>query len=58
MSTADIIIVISVALLATVIIGFRFIRKKKTSCSGCSYAKGCDTYCAKIEPKDEEENEI
>ncbi len=54
MSPADIVIVVVVVLIAALIIFFRF-RKKNSSCSGCSYAKGCDSYCAKIEPKTDDE---
>lgn len=57
MSPADIVIVIVVGLIVALIIFLRF-RRKKSSCSGCSYAKGCDSYCAKIEPKAEDETPI
>lgn len=57
MSRADIVIVIMVVLIMALIIFLRF-RRKKSSCSGCSYAKGCDSYCAKIEPKAEEETPV
>ncbi len=57
MSPADIVIVVVVVLISALIIFLRF-RRKKSSCSGCSYAKGCDSYCAKIEPKEEDEKPV
>ena len=54
MTLADIIILIIVLGLVFGIIAF-LIYQNKRSCSGCAYAKNCETFCTKISKTDEKQ---